>query len=129
MILVDTSIWIELIRGRLKRGVSADDLLAFFTRGPVVQEVLQGLRDTPASDGFREAFWVLPRLSDPLPLVTFLEAAEIYRHSRRRSYTVRSSTDCLTAAIAFGNKVPVWHKDRDFSTIARHTPLQAVRRL
>jgi predicted nucleic acid-binding protein len=34
--------------------------------------------------------------------------------------------DCLIAAIAIRNSVPVWHKDRDYSLIARYTPLRAV---
>jgi hypothetical protein len=44
------------------------------------------------------------RLSDPLPFSTFLEAGEIYSHGR--------------------NDVPVWHKNRDFTVIARFTRLQ-----
>lgn len=124
MILVDTSVWIELLSRRLGATVSADNLLEFATCGPVIQEVLQGLRDGPAGEAFREAFLSLPVLSDPMPLRLFLEAAEIYRLGRRQGYTVRSSTDCLIAAIAIENRVPLWHKDRDFAAISRYTLLQ-----
>jgi predicted nucleic acid-binding protein len=126
MILVDTSVWIELLNGRLARAVAPDDLVQFVTCGPVVQEVLQGLREGPASDGFRGAFLALPRLSDPLLLSVFLEAAEIYRLGRRKGCTIRSSTDCLIAAIAIQNRVPVWHKDRDYTAIARFTGLETL---
>jgi len=68
------------------------------------------------------------RVSDPLPLNTFLEAARIYSLGRRQGLTIRSSTDCLIAAIAIENNVPVWHADRDFSAIARLTPLDAFER-
>ncbi|HYM09264.1 MAG TPA: PIN domain-containing protein [Bryobacterales bacterium] len=129
MILVDTSVWIELLSGTWVERVSEDDLLQFVTCGPILQEVLQGLRAGPLSDAFHEAFLALPRLSDPLPLSAFLQAAEIYRQGRRKGYTIRSSTDCLIAAIAVENRVPVWHKDRDFSVIARYTSLEAVERL
>jgi predicted nucleic acid-binding protein len=54
---------------------------------------------------------------------------EIYHQGRSRGYTIRSSTDCLIAAIALENKVPVWHRDRDVATIARYTPLRAVTQL
>jgi predicted nucleic acid-binding protein len=128
VILVDTSVWIDLLNGRLGARVPDDDLLRFATCGPVVQEVLQGLREMPAHDAFREAFLALPVLSDPLPLSIFLQAAEIYRQGRSRGYTIRSSTDCLIAAIAMENKVLVWHKDRDFGTMARYTPLKASER-
>ena len=128
MILVDTSIWIELLNGRLGRRVTADDLVEFATCGPVLQEVLQGLREGPSSQAFLEAFLPLPLLSDPLPLAVFLEAAGIYRLGRRKGYTIRSSTDCLIAAIAIENRVPVWHKDRDFTLIGRYTLLQTYAR-
>ena len=58
-----------------------------------------------------------------------MEAAEIYRQGRKSGYTIRSSIDCLIAAIAIENDVPVWHKDRDFSFIARYSRLQAYDRL
>ena len=126
MILVDTSIWIELLNGRSGKTLSADDLLGFVTCGPVMQEVLQGLREVPASRAFREAFLGLPLLSDPLPRRLFLAAAEIYRLGRRKGYTIRSSTDCLIVAVAIDNRVPVWHKDRDFTAIARYTSLETL---
>jgi len=126
MILVDTSIWIELLNGRSGKTLSADDLLGFVTCGPVMQEVLQGLREVPASRAFREAFLALPLLSDPLPRRLFLAAAEIYRLGRRKGYTIRSSTDCLIVAVAIDNRVPVWHKDRDFTAIARYTSLETL---
>jgi predicted nucleic acid-binding protein len=92
----------------------------------VVQEVLQGLRPGPESDAFRESFLAIPVLSDPIPLALFLSAADIYRQGRRRGLTIRSSVDCLIAAIAIENRVPVWHRDRDFTAIARYTALETV---
>jgi len=129
VILVDTSVWIELLNGRLTPDLTSDELLLFVTCGPVLQEILQGLRDVPASEAFRDALLAVPCLSDPLPLAVVLNAAEIYRQGRSRGYTIRSSTACLIAAIAMENKVPVWHTDRDFQTIARYTPLKAVTQL
>ena len=126
MILVDTSVWIDLINGQPGALVNEEDLLYYATCSPVIQEVFQGLRETPQTGSFREAFLALPRLSDPLPLQTFLDAAEIYSRGRRRGWTVRSSTDCLIAAIAISNRVPVWHRDRGFALIARYTGLETV---
>jgi predicted nucleic acid-binding protein len=103
------------------------DLLNFVACGPVVQEVLQGLRQGPASEAFRDAFLALPVLSEPLPCASFLAAAEIYRLGRAKGHTIRSSTDCLIAAIAIDHRVPVWHKDRDFEAIAVYTSLRTRR--
>lgn len=117
------------MNARLGRTLTADQVLLFATCAPVVQEVLQGLRDTAASDAFRKGLLAIPCLSDPLPLGIYLQAADIYRLGRQKGYTIRSSMDCLIAAIALENKVPVWHKDRDFDAIARYTPLRTLHRL
>ena len=92
-----------------------------------MQEVLQGLTPGLQSDAFRRAFLAIPTISDPVPLSLFVSAAEIYRQGRRRGITIRSSVDCLIAAIAIDNGVPVWHRDRDFAAIARYTGLEVVR--
>jgi predicted nucleic acid-binding protein len=128
LILVDTSIWIELLNGRLGSTVSEEDLFNFATCGPVVQEILQGLRDNSEGAAFREAFLALPVLSDPLPVGVFKAAEAIYHQGRSKGYTIRSSVDCLIAAIAIEHQTPVWHKDRDFNIIARYTALRTYKR-
>lgn len=125
--LVDTSVWIELLNGRLGSRVSEEELVSFATCGPIIQEVLQGMTDDATSHAFREAFLALPVLSDPLPKASFLAAAEIYRLGRAKGYTIRSSADCLIAAIAIEHRTPVWHKDRDYEAIARYTSLRTRR--
>ncbi len=124
LILVDTSVWIALLNGPVGKRLTDDDLSQFVTTGPIVQEILQGLRGDSQWVWFEQLLLAVPRLSDPLPLTTFLEAANIYSLGRRQGYTIRSSTDCLIAAIAIENNVPVWHRDRDFDTVARFTRLQ-----
>jgi predicted nucleic acid-binding protein len=127
VILVDTSVWIELLTGRHARRITEEELLSFATCGPVVQEVFQGLHEVPWAQAFREDFLALPLLSDPLPAGIFLAAAEIYRQGRRKGFTIRSSTDCLIAAIALEHRIAVWHKDRDFEIIAHFTSLLTKR--
>jgi predicted nucleic acid-binding protein len=123
VILVDTSVWIELLRRRIR--VDPKMLLEFVTCGPVLQEVLQGVAEGELGAPFRDAFLALPRLDDPLPIDAFLEAAEMYRVARRKGYTIRSGVDCLIATIALRHNIPVWHRDRDFETISRFTGLRA----
>lgn len=126
MILVDTSVWIELLNRRLHAPLSERDLVNFVTCGPIVQEVLQGLRDDPAADSFRRAFRSVPLLSDPLPSRCFVAAAGLYRLGRSKGFTIRSSVDCLIAAIAIEHGVTVWHRDRDYEAIARYTALRTA---
>ncbi len=127
MILVDTSIWIELLNRRPAAGVTEKELFDFATCGPVIQEVLQGLRPGPRGEGFRSAFLALPVLSDPLPKSLFLAGAELYRRGREKGRTIRSSADCLIAAIAIENGVPVLHRDRDFDAIATFSGLRIAK--
>ncbi|MGH3262719.1 MAG: PIN domain-containing protein, partial [Trebonia sp.] len=54
------------------------------------------------------------------------EGARIYRACRSLGETIRSLNDCLIAAIAIRNDVPVLHRDRDYDSIARHFPLRVV---
>jgi predicted nucleic acid-binding protein len=124
MILVDTSIWINLLAAKPRRPIRDEELLQFVTCGPIIQEVLQGLKSDIQSQAFRTAFLAIPVVSDPIPLNTFVFAADIYRQGRRRGITIRSSTDCLIAAIAIAEGIPVWHRDRDFAAIAAYTELE-----
>src|ERR1700678_1111433 len=126
MILVDTSVWIELLAGRPGYDMREEDVPLLATCAPVIQEIVQGLRPGAESETFRRAFLAIPVLGDPLPLNTFLAAADIYRQGRRKGFTIRSSVDCLVAAIAIEHNVPVWHRDRDFTNIARFTALEII---
>jgi predicted nucleic acid-binding protein len=126
VILVDTSVWIELLRRSIR--IDGETLLEFVTCRPVLQEVLQGVVAEGAAEEqlrapFRDAL-ALPRLDDPLPIEAFVEAAEICRMARRKGCTIRSGVDCLIAAIALRHDIPVWHRDRDFETISRFTALR-----
>lgn len=129
MLLVDTSVWIQVFRRqsrlRLEDHVDFDDIVTCL---PVVQEVLQGFRDERAFLVAREAMRALPTIESPLRQVVFDEAADLYRSARRAGVTVRSGVDCLIAACAIRHGLTVLHHDRDFDALARVSPL-SVRRL
>ncbi len=127
MILVDTSVWIGILRGDIE--VSEADYDDFYTCGPIMQEFLQGFDDNPIVERYADLFMSVPRLSDPLPSEVFATAADIYRQGRRRGLTIRSTMDCLIAAIALDNGVTLWHRDRDFDNIAIFTNLKVRRSL
>jgi predicted nucleic acid-binding protein len=126
VILVDTSVWIDLFSRKPRGPIGEQEVVGFVTCGPIVQELVQGLKPGRDSDDFREALLALPVLCDPVPLRLFLSAADIFQLGRRRGLTIRSSVDCLIAAIAIDQRVPVWHRDRDFDAIARYTALETV---
>jgi predicted nucleic acid-binding protein len=124
VLLVDTSAWIEVFRK--PRWFDLDDIGGLdevVTCLPVVQEVLQGFRDEAAYRLAREAMLALPCVESPLRQERFEEAALLFRAARRAGYTVRSGVDCLIAACAIHHGLTVLHRDRDFSTLARVSPL------
>lgn len=125
MILVDTSVWIEVFRARrpldLEAVVDFDDVATCL---PVIQEVLQGFRDESAYRPAREAMLALPIVESPLRSDVVLEAVDLYRAARRGGRTVRSSVDCLIAACAIRHDLEVLHRDRDFAAIATISALR-----
>lgn len=126
MVLVDSSIWVEIFRRQSRLTLaSVADLEEVVTCLPVVQEVLQGFRDERAFRIAREALFALPIVESPLRSGVFEEAVDLYRAARRAGFTVRSGVDCLTAACALRHGLSVAHHDRDFDAIAEVSPLRA----
>ncbi len=126
MVLVDTSVWIEVFRKparlRLEQVVDFDDVVTCL---PVVQEVLQGFGDERAFTAARDAMHALPIVESPLRAEVFDEAVRLYRAARRAGYTVRSGVDCLIAACALRHGLTVLHRDRDYDALARVSALDA----
>lgn len=120
MVLVDTSVWIEVFRK--PSGIDLQSVVDFeevVTCLPVVQEVLQGFREQRHFELAREAMANLPIVESPMRPSVFDDAVDLYRAARRLGVTVRSSVDCLIAACAFRNGLTVLHYDRDFDNLAR----------
>lgn len=127
VVLADTSIWIRWFRGGVFKKPGAREMDSVVTCSPILQELFQGFEDLPAHNPLRLSLLAVPRLTDPIPVDVFLAAADIYRIARRKGYAVHSTIDCLIAAIAIRNDVPVAHADQDFDTIARFTPLRIAK--
>jgi predicted nucleic acid-binding protein len=124
VLLVDTSVWIEIFRKPSR--MRLEDVAEFeevVTCLPVVQEVLQGIRDERAFRTAREAMLAMPVVESPLSQPVFEEAVSLYRAARRAGLTIRSGIDCLIAACAIRNGLTVLHHDRDFSLLEGVSPL------
>ena len=124
MLLVDTSVWVELFRRPSRVRLALADLEEVVTCLPVVQEVLQGFLDDRAYRIAREALLALPLVEAPLRTEVFEDAVGLYRTARRAGVTVRSGVDCLIAACAIRHDLTVLHLDRDFRGLARVSPLK-----
>jgi predicted nucleic acid-binding protein len=129
--LVDTSAWVEFLRGtgspthRVVRELLERDA-PIHTTDVVIMEVLAGARD---EEHHRRLHRLLARC-DYLPvggLASYEAAAGLYQTCRRAGETVRVLTDCLIGVVALRVGVPVLHNDRDFDILARHAGLPAER--
>ncbi len=126
-ILVDTSVWIDFLRGDPSREreilnacLAQREYIA--TSGLIVQEILQGIRDDIQYRETSRMLGFFPRVD--LQFSDHIEAANIYRQLRKRGCTIRSPIDCLIAALAMRCRFLLLHKDRDYPTIARFYPLK-----
>jgi predicted nucleic acid-binding protein len=130
MILPDTSVWIDALRGTpepaalmLAKAIEREEAVCIC--GFVLTEVLQGIKSDQDAWAFRSAAARMIYLR--MPKSGYLLAADISRAARARGKTVRGTIDCLIAACAITNGVPILHKDRDFDTIAEVSRLKLVR--
>lgn len=124
MILVDTSVWIGLLRDDrtpavevLRRALLTEDT---GVTPVIVQEILAGARGTADLATLRTHFLDLPCLKATLE--THARAGELYARCRWAGITPRSPHDCLIAAVALEHRVPLLADDRDFEQIARVEP-------
>ena len=126
MVLVDTSVWIEVFRKPSK--LKLDQLVEFdeiVTCLPVIQEVLQGFRDERAFQTAQAAMHALPVVESPMGRAVFDDAVGLYRAARRAGLSIRSGVDCLIAACAVRNGLTVLHRDRDFHQLSRVSALES----
>jgi predicted nucleic acid-binding protein len=128
VVLVDTSVWIEVFRRparlRLESVVEFEDIVTCL---PVMQEVLQGFAEESAFRRVREAMRALPIVESPMSERLYENAIDLFRAARRAGLTVRSGVDCLIAACALRHGLTVLHHDRDFDVLARVSALVARR--
>ncbi len=129
-ILADTSIWIEFLKDRNYENSDRfyeailQDTICICPQ--IVQEILQGCRDFSEFKQIDEKLSGLIHLQiDPYEAAK--GAANLFFQLRKKGVTIRKSNDCLIAWYAMKFEVEVWHKDRDFSLIAKYTALKILK--
>lgn len=124
-VLVDTSVWVDFLRGQpgAVQGVGAlRRSNTIVVSGLVLQEVLQGSRDAAALARLERQFSVWEHEAEMQS--DFVEAARIYAKLRWAGVTVPPS-DCLIAAVAKRAGLQLYAVDPDFDSIPglrRYTP-------
>jgi predicted nucleic acid-binding protein len=129
MIIIDTTVWIDFLRGAenpetqwLERELKRQRLgLADL----ILCEVLQGIPDQTLFAQVRDEllkFHIFQTGGTDLAIA----AAQNYRELRRRGYTVRKTIDCLIATFCLQSGHALLHRDRDFDPFEKVFGLQVV---
>ena len=121
--IVDTSAWIEFLRGTGSRSDLAlqqafKNASAIWIPEVVYREVLQGAGSVAHFIQLQTALDELAHYVSPDSYELARSAALLYAQCRWRGVTIRSPNDCLIAACAIEAEVPLLHADRDFLTLA-----------
>ncbi|MGH7274853.1 MAG: type II toxin-antitoxin system VapC family toxin [Nitrospiria bacterium] len=128
MILVDTTIWIDFLKGtnsvfrkRLHQLIEQEEDICLTAVN--LTEILQGIRSDTEFERTKRYLTAFP-LFLANTIDTHIHAARIYRSCQRSGKTIRKTVDCLIAAVAIENNLTLFHNDRDFGNIAACTNLK-----
>jgi predicted nucleic acid-binding protein len=126
VIVVDSSVWIDFLNGRMAPHV--ERLRAILGAEEIVVgdlmlcEVLQGLESERAArdvEALLRRFAIASMVGD----ANAVAAARNYRSLRRRGITIRKTVDMLIGTWCIENRVPLLHNDGDFRPMVRHLGL------
>jgi predicted nucleic acid-binding protein len=127
MVIVDTTVWVDYLRG--SDNPETDWLDREFGRQPlglvdvIFCEVLLGVRDDHDFETIRrhlELFHIFETGGTRLAIA----AARNYRDLRRRGLTIRKTIDCIIATFCLEQGHTLLHRDRDFSPFEKYLGLQ-----
>jgi predicted nucleic acid-binding protein len=121
MILVDTSVWVLILRDKkgsvvaaFRKRVGSDiTVLSRFNQ----LELLQGAKDLKEWKVLED--YLSTQVYLEASAGTWREAARIYFDLRRKGVTVNSPVDCCIAQIALESDALLLHCDQDFERIAK----------
>jgi predicted nucleic acid-binding protein len=129
MVIVDTTVWIDYLRGtENSETVWLDGALTRQRLGLidlVLCEVLQGIRDPNMFIKVRDellTFHLFQTGGKDLAITSALN----YRKLGDRGYTVRRTIDCLIASFCLEAGHEVLHRDRDFDPFEKALGLRVV---
>ena len=135
MVLVDTSVLIDFLRGRenKKTGLFETILERKLPYGIAVftyQEILQGARNESEYDKLKDYLSTQTVYFLPEKVEIYTEASRLYFDLKRKGITPRSTIDILIALTAMEHTLLLLHNDRDFDRIAEKiTGLKLLTRL
>ena len=129
MILVDSSVWIDYLRGTASP--QAEKLDALLGTAPlaigdlILTEVLQGCATDREFNAVKRTLSTLHTVNlGGLELA--IEAAKNFRKLRALGFTVRKTIDTVIATRCIMDGLELLHSDRDFDPFEKHLGLRCV---
>jgi predicted nucleic acid-binding protein len=132
VLLVDSSVWIDLLRGRQTPQTQALSILLGDGRAVisiadlVLFEVLRGVANERSQAIVRNRFSML-NVVEIGGEENALNGAMLYRRLRGLGRTIASAVDLLQASYCVKHNAVLLHSDQDFDIIERHFGLQVWR--
>jgi predicted nucleic acid-binding protein len=129
MVIVDTTVWIDYLRGVSNHETAwLDQALGYERLGImdlILCEVLQGIRDDATFTSVRDDLMRLRIFVAGGPNLA-IAAAQNYRILRQRGFTIRKTIDCWIATFCLVSGHRLLHRDRDFDAFEKALGLQVV---
>lgn len=129
MVIVDTTVWINYLRGvESQEALWLDRELTRQRLGLtdlILCEVLQGIRDHATFVDARDRLSRLHLFQNGGKELA-VAAAQNYRTLRERGYTIRGTIDCLIATFCLEAGHELLHHDRDFDVFENELGLRVV---
>ena len=129
MVIIDTTVWIDYLRGmRNKQTDYFDRELGrqrFGLTDLILCEILRGIRDEKTFvQVLRDLrkFELLATGGEELAI----EAARNFRSLRQRGHTVRKTIDCIIATFCLRHGHSLLHRDRDFDHFEKMLGLSVI---
>ena len=129
MVIIDTSAWIEYLRGGIPRVVKKvdqcleEDLVGI---GDLVYcEVMQGIRAPRERNRVSSLLLSLPQF-DMVGFSIAEKSAANYRLLRSKGVTIRKTIDVLIGTFCAEHGLRIVHHDSDFDLMAAHIGLEIL---
>jgi hypothetical protein len=126
MIVVDSSVWIDYLRGTDTPQAEKLDILigqkSLIVGDVILCEVLLGVsseREARTVENALRQFDLVPMLG----VEQALRAAALYRTLRSKGITIRKTVDLIIGAWCIAHGAMLLHKDRDFTLLEQHAGL------
>ncbi len=130
MIVADTSVWIDYLKGITAphTDILDQELLRnrIITGDIIIAEFLQGFKDEKDYNKAKEIMNALEYYNFVGKEIAF-KSAHNFRRLRKIGITVRKTIDVIIATFCIENDFPLIHNDKDFDPMEQYLGLKVIR--